>query len=241
MEKELYKNGDEMMEVEEFLRNNQDKKYQEFSENLNICKGIRSIGVRIPIIRKYAKELTKKYSIDYLINNIPDDYYEEILLKGFIIGNYPNLTYEELIYYIDNHLPKVIDWSMCDTFVASLKITKKYLHKLWDYINTKLKSKKEFEVRFGLVMILNYYINPDYKDKIYEVIESVNLDEFYVKMANAWLLSYMFINYFDDTINFINHNKIDKWTLRKGISKAIESYQVSDDNKKILKVIRKGI
>ena len=60
-------------------------------------------------------------------------------------------------------------------------------------------------------------------------------------MANAWLLSYMFINYFDDTIKFIKTNKIDEWTLKKGISKAIESYKVSDDNKKILGKIRKVI
>ena len=230
-----------MKEVKEYLLNNRDLKYKDFSLELNIYHNYKSIGVRIPVIRDYAKHLAKQYSLDYLISNIDEEYYEEILLKGFIIGSYKNLTYDELIYYIDNHLPKIKDWSMCDTFVASLKITKKYQKELWKYINSKLKSKKEFDVRFSLVMLLNYYINDDYKDKIYEIIKNVKLEDYYVKMGNAWLLSYMFINYFDDTINYIKNNKIDSWTLRKGITKAIESYKISDDNKKILAKIRNNI
>ena len=103
------------------------------------------------------------------------------------------------------------------------------------------KSKKEFDVRFALVMLLNYYICDDYKDSIYEVIENVKLEDYYVKMAHAWLLSYMFINYFDDTINYVKTSKLDSWTMRKGITKAIESYKISDDNKKILKKIRERI
>ena len=230
-----------MKEVKEYLLNNIDKKYLDFSENLNICKGIRALGVRIPVLRSLAKSLFKEYSIDYLINNIDEEYYEEILLKGFIIGNYHNLTLGELIYYIDNHLPKIRDWSMCDTFVSSLKIAKKYQNELWEYLLDKLNSKDEFIIRFSIVMILNYYINDTYKDKIYEIIKSIKNEYYYVKMANAWLLSYMFINYFSDTVNFINHNKLDLWVLRKGIDKAMESFRLSSDDKKILKVIRDKI
>ena len=228
-------------EVKKFLLSKQDPKYHVFSFELNLYHKYKSIGVRIPIIRDYAKNLSKNNSLDYLINDIDEEYYEEILLKGFIIGNYKNLSLDELLNYIDNHLPKIKDWSMCDTFVTSLKITKKYLHQLWDYLLQKLNSKNEFDNRFALVMILNYYINDDYKEKIYEVIKNINNDAYYVKMANAWLLSYMFIKYFDDTIKFINHNKIDIWTLKKGINKACESYRINDDKKKILGKIREHI
>ena len=230
-----------MKEVKEFLLNNQDTKYKDFSLELNICHNKKSIGVRIPIIRKFGKKLSKEYSLDYLINNIDEEYYEEILLKGFIIGNYNNLSIDELIYYIDNYLTKVSDWSMCDTFVASLKITKKYRDKLWNYLLKKLKSKKEFDIRFSLVMMLNYYISDEYKDKIYEVIKSIKDDAYYVKMANAWLISYMFMYYFDDTINFVSKNIIDNWTLKKGITKSIESYRISDENKRILRKLRENI
>ena len=223
-----------MKEVKDYLLKNIDPKYLDFSENLNICKGRRALGVRIPQIRELAKSLSKKYSLDYLIKNIDEEYYEEILLKGFVIGSYKNLTYDELTSYIDEHLEKVIDWSMCDTFVASLKITKKYLNELWPYLLNKLESNKEFIVRFAIVMILNYYINDDYKDKIYQVILNIKNNDYYVKMATAWLISYMFINYFDDTIKFISNNKIDSWILKKGITKSTESLRLNSDQKKIL-------
>lgn len=230
-----------MKEVKEVLLSNKDPKYRDFSLELNISRKTKSIGVRIPIIRDYAKVLSKEYSIDYLINNIDEEYYEEVLLKGFIIGNYKNLTYDELVYYINGHLPKIKDWCMCDTFAASLKITRKYQDRLWKYLLKKLDSKREFYVRFALVMILDYYICDKYKDQIFEVIKNVKKDDYYVKMANAWLISYMFINYFDDTVNFIKYNKLDSWTIKKGITKAIESYRISDNNKVILRKIRDNI
>ena len=230
-----------MKEVKDFLISNKDTKYQDFSENLNICKGYRSIGVRIPRIRDYAKTLSKEYPIDYLLKNIDEEYYEEILLKGFIIGNYNDLTYDKLVFYIDNHLTKIRDWSMCDTFAASLKITKKYQKELWDYINIKLKSKEEFVVRFALVVILNYYICDEYIARIFDVIRNITLDDYYVKMANAWLISYMFINYFDDTIKFIKSSNLDTWTLKKGITKAIESFRLSDEQKRTLRKIRDNV
>ena len=228
-------------EVKEYLLSKQDQKYQNFSLELNIYHNYRSIGVRIPIIRNYAKELSKNNSLEYLMDNISEEYYEEILLKGFIIGCYKDLSYDDLIKYINKHLPKIKDWSMCDTFAASLKITKKYQKKLFNYLKKLLNSKKEFDVRFALVMFLNYYINDEYKNQIYEIIKSINNQEYYVKMANAWLLSYMFINYFNETIEFIKNNKFDNWTLRKGITKSIESYKISEDHKKILSIIRKKI
>ena len=230
-----------MKEIKDYLLNHQDDKYKDFSENLNICIGYRSIGVRIPLLRDQAKRLSREYELDYLIKNIDEEYYEEILLKGFVIGSYNSISYDELIKYIDDHLTKIKDWSMCDTFVASLKITKKYQDKLWNYILKKLKSNREFEIRFALVMILNYYINNEYKDKIYEVIKSVKNKEYYVKMANAWLISYMFINYFNDTIDFIKNNKLDTWTIRKGITKTIESLRITKEEKRILIKIRDNL
>ena len=226
-----------MKEVKEFLVSNQDKNYLKFSDGLGTKTNKKKLGVRIPIIRKYAKDLSKKYSLEYLIKNIDEEYYEEILLKGFIIGSY-KLTYSELINYIDYFLPKITDWSICDTFVAGLKITKKYRDNLWNYLTKKIETSKEFYVRFSLVMMLNYYITDDYQKRIYDVIKSINIDKYYVKMANAWLISYMFINYYHDTFKFVENNNLDNWTVKKGISKTIESFRVSNEQKNELKELR---
>ena len=226
-----------MKEVKEFLISNQDKNYLEFSDGLGTRTNKKKLGVRIPIIRKYAKDLAKKYSIEYLIKNIDEEYYEEILLKGFIIASY-KLSYDELTYYIDYFLPKITDWSVCDTFVAGLKITNKYRDNLWSYLIKKIKSNRDFYVRFSLVMILNYYIDDDYQKRIYDVIKSISIDKYYVKMANAWLISYMFINYYNDTFEFIENNNLDTWTIKKGIGKAIESLRINDEQKEELKKLR---
>ena len=226
-----------MIEVKEYLLNNEDKNYLELNKKLNIGLNRKCIGVRLPIIKNYAKTLLKKYSFSELVENIDEEYYEEVLLKGFIIG-LSKLTYKELIKYLDYYLPKITDWSICDSFTSSLKITTKYLNELWPYLLKKLNSKKEFEIRFSLVMILNYYICDDYKNRIYEIISKVNLDSYYVKMANAWLISYMFINYFSDTVNFIKNTQIDEFTTLKGITKAIESRLISKDQKDNLRLLR---
>lgn len=230
-----------MQEVKEYFMKHKDEKYALFNKKINIAINIKSLGVRLPIIKSYAKILAKKYSFIYLMNNIDNEYYEEILLKGFIIGNNKKLTYDELTSYIDNHLTFVSDWSMCDTFVSSLKITKYYLDELWPYLMNKLQSKREFDIRFVLVMILNYYINDNYKERVYDVISKINNEAYYIKMANAWLISYMFIAYYNDTLVFIQKSKLDKWTISKGITKAIESRKITLKQKEYLRFIREQV
>lgn len=227
-------------EVEDFLIKNKDIKYLEFSKNLNIGSKRKYLGVRIPILRKYAKLLSRTYSLDYLINNIMEKYYEEVMLKGFIIGNF-NLDKKIIKKYISEHIVKLSDWSLCDTFVSSLKIVKKYPEFFWKLVLKELKSKNEYHVRFSLVMILNYYISDQYKNEIFKIIKEVNLDKYYVKMANAWLISYMFIYYFDDTYHFISNNLFDNWTRRKGITKAIESREITKEQKDRLRKLREEI
>ena len=229
-----------MKEVKEFIIKNQDQKYLDFSGSIGAVSNKLRLGVRIPLLKDYAKSLAKEYPLDYLLKEIDEEYYEEVMIKGFIIGNY-KLEYSELIKYIDYFLPKISDWCICDTFVTGLKNSRKYLDELWDYLISKLDSNDEFTVRFSLVMILNYYINDEYKDKIFMITESIKQDKYYIKMANAWLISYMLIKYFNETINYISHSKLDSFTKKKAITKAIESYRVSDENKRILRNIRSRI
>ena len=210
-----------------------DDKYYKMYGNKN------SLGVRIPILRKYAKNLYKEYSLDYLLKNIGEDYFEEILLKGFLIGLNENLSWEELEKYIEYYVPKINSWGICDCFCASLKIVKKYREQMWILLNKYLKVDSEYQVRFALVIILTYYIDDEYIDRIYNIINEVKLDKYYVKMANSWLISYCLIKYYDKTIVFLENSDIDKWTYNKGIQKAIESYRIGNKEKEYLRKIKK--
>ena len=228
-----------MINVKQELKQLSDEEYKKFHSNL--CPGINNIlGIRVPVLRNYSKELNKKYPIDFLINNIKDEFYEEIMLKGMIIGLNKNLGWEEVEKYIKEFVPKIDNWAVCDTFCAGLKITNKYKKQMWNLINEYIDSENEFKVRFALVMILDYYIQEEYLEKCYKIFNRITLDKYYVKMAVAWAISICLIKFYDKTINYLLSDCIiDTWTYNKSIQKAIESYRLTDKQKQEIKKLKK--
>ena len=225
------------LEIEKELLNMQDKKYKEFQKG--ICPGVEEIiGIRIPILRSYAKELLKKYDFKQLMESIPNNYYEEIMLQGMLIGQ-AKLDFNEIIKYIKDFIPKINNWAVCDTFCTSLKITKKHKEKMWDFIQKYIKSDKEFHIRFGIVMILSYYIDEDYLYKDFKIFDSIKSDKYYVQMAVAWAISFCLIKFYDKTIEYLKNSKIDKFTYNKSIQKAIESYRITKERKEFLRTLKK--
>lgn len=214
----------------------QDLKYKDFQSNL--CPNIKNIiGVRIPILRKYAKELIVKYSLADLLNNIEDNYYEEIMLKGMLIGLAPDLDMKTLIRYIKGFVPKIDNWAVCDVFCGGLKIAKKYKKEIWKLICEYAKSEKEFEVRFAIVMILDYYIEDEYLEQDFQIFNNVKNEAYYSQMAVAWAISICLVKYYDITVKWLQSSKckLDKFTFNKAIQKAIESYRITDEQKQYLR------
>lgn len=215
-----------------------DKKYQDFHSSL--CPGTENIiGVRVPILRNYAKELFKQKDWKETINEIDNEYYEEIMLQGMLIGQVKNEDITIILKYIENYVSKIDNWAICDVFCAGLKITKKYKNEMWNFISTYLKSNKEFEIRFAVVMILDYYIEQDYLIKNFEIFEQIKHEGYYVKMAIAWAISICLVKYYDETLEYLKNSKLDDWTYNKAIQKAIESYRISDNRKEILRKMKK--
>ena len=225
------------LEIEKELLNMQDKKYKEFQKG--ICPGVEEIiGIRIPILRSYAKELLKRYDFKYLMENIPSNYYEEIMLQGMLIGQ-AKLDFNEIIKYIKDFIPKINNWAVCDTFCTGLKITKKHKEEMWNFIQKYIKSDKEFHIRFGIVLILNYYIDEDYLYKDFKIFDSIKSDKYYVQIAVAWAISFCLIKFYDKTIEYLKNSKIDKFTYNKSIQKAIESYRITKEQKEFLRTLKK--
>ena len=164
-----------------------DQKYKEFHKNL--CPTTKEIiGVRIPILRNYAKDLLKQNDTQTLLNNIDDQYYEEIMLQGMIIGLSKEKNIETICKQITTFIPKIDNWAICDTFCAGLKITKKHKQEMWNFIQKYVTSKEEFKTRFGIVMILDYYVEKQYLQEIFHIFENVKSDKYYVQMALAWAI-----------------------------------------------------
>lgn len=216
-----------------------DSKYKSFHSNL--CPGINNIlGIRVPVLREYAKKLIKKYSFEELINNIDDEYYEEIMLQGMLIGLNSKENFNVIKKYIEDYISKIDNWAICDTFCAGLKIVNQNKENMWGFIKQYLDSDQEFYLRFAIVIILDYYIEEKYLEEIFRIFNNIQSEYYYVKMAIAWAISICLIKYYDKTINYLkNNSKIDKWTYNKSLQKTIESYRITKDQKELLKNMKK--
>ena len=223
--------------IKEDLFKLQDKKYQEFHSKL--CPGTDNIiGIRIPVLREYAKKLLKENDFKTLINYIDDEYYEEIMLQGMLIG-LAKSNFNEIKPYIENFIPKIDNWAICDTFCAGLKITKKYKREMWNLINTYITSDEEFFIRFAFVMFLDYYIEEEYIKENFKIFNNIKSDKYYVQMAVAWAISICFAKYFDKTIKYMKTANLDDFTYNKAIQKAIESYRITKEEKDILRKMKR--
>lgn len=226
------------LNIEKELFKFQDKKYREFQKGL--CPGASNIiGIRVPILRSYAKELLKKYNLKELMENINDNYQEEVMLQGMLIGESKE-DFNIIIKYVEEFIPKIETWAVCDTFCTGLKITKKHKEEMWKFLQKYLKSKKEFKVRFGVVMILDYFIDEEHLEEDFKIFNSIKVDKYYVQMAVAWAISICLIKFYKETVKYLQEEAdLDNFTYNKALQKAIESYRLTDEQKSFLRNMKK--
>lgn len=225
-----------MDNVREQLFAKQDLKYKEFHSSL--CPNVdKIIGVRVPELRKMAKEIALQDYAQFLEQS-KDEYYEELVLQGLVIG-YAKISIEETFKYLEIFVPKINSWAVCDTTCSNLKITKKYMKEMWKFLEQYINSKNEYEIRFALVMYLNYYLTDEYIDEILHKVDKITNKEYYVQMAIAWLLSFAYIKQKEKTEMYLLKNNLDKFTQNKAIQKICESYRVSNEEKNKLRKLKK--
>ncbi|MCD7878340.1 MAG: DNA alkylation repair protein [Candidatus Gastranaerophilales bacterium] len=212
--------------------------YKKFSSGL-IPNISNIIGVRIPVLRKIAKEIyNSSYRYDFITSN-DEEYMEEIMLKGMVIGLMKDNP-EYILEFVQNFIQKINNWAVCDTFCSGLKFTLKNKNLVWNFILPYLHSKDEFKIRFALVMILNYFIDEEYIDKVLKEIDSVKYEDYYSKMAAAWAVSVCIVKQPDITLKYMLNSKLDNWTFNKSIQKSLESYRIKKETKEILKKMRRN-
>lgn len=223
-----------MSDIQKYLLSQADQKYRDFT--LPLIPNVNEktfIGVRLPIIKNYAKELNDK-DRDIFLNSLPHQYYEENLLHAFILSNIKD--YDEFIKRIDAFLPYVLNWSVCDSICN--KHLCKYLDKLIKEIYSWLKSKEIYRVRYAVKCLMNYYLGDEFKEEHLLKVEEVKLDDYYVKMMVAWYLATGLAKNYDSFIKPIEEKKFDIFTHNKAIQKAVESYRVSEEHKTYLKNLK---
>ena len=221
--------------VREELISLSDEKYRDFHKNL--CPGVENIlGVRLPILRKISKNLSKDNYLDYL-NSKDLKYYEEIMIKGLTIG-YIKVDNDTRFDYIKNFISYIDNWAVCDSFCNNLKFTNKNMNEVWSFIMPYLSSSNEFELRFVIVMILNYFLTEKFIDDVLNIFNNIHHEGYYVKMAVAWAISFAYIHFPEKTLEFLKNNNLDKFTYNKSLQKIIESNRVSKDDKDLMRSMK---
>ncbi len=219
------------------LENLKEEKYQKFASLLIPgCNNI--IGVRIPRIRKIAKRIAKDNPITYL-NEANDIYFEETMLKAFIIGNM-KADIDVVLCEAEKFIPKITNWSLCDSFCNELKIVRNNREVVYSFLEKYWKSTKAYEIRTAVVLLLFHYVVDDYIDKLYGIFDYIKHDDYYVKMSVAWAVSICFIKYPQKTMNYLKNNKLDKETYNKALQKIRESRRVDKETKAIIKGMKRS-
>lgn len=224
------------MDITQRLFEMQDIEYRNFSSKLipNISSDTM-IGVRLPNIKKLAKELYKSGKYVEFINTLPHTYFEEYHLHSFIISLINDI--DACISEIDKLLPYIDNWSVCDSLRP--KCFAKNKEKALDFIKKCLDSDHTYTKRFAIEMLMVYFLDGDFKSEYLDLVTNVDGEDYYLKMMVAWYFATALAKQYDITLPYIENQEIkDKWTHNKAIQKALESYRVSEDKKVYLKTLR---
>lgn len=213
-----------------------DEEYRKFHTSL--CPNVNDIiGVRLPQLRELAKKIAKDNPIEFL-----DKYnlgcYEERMIYGLVIG-YMKADFDTRLKYLDKFVPMIDNWAVCDCTCSTLKFTEKNLEDMWEYLKKYINSKNEFEVRFAVIMLMDYYIRDEYVDKMLDILNNIRVDKYYVKMGVAWAISVIFVKYEQKARNFLSNNKLDNFTFNKSLQKIIESNRVSKEVKDEMRALKR--
>ena len=193
------------------------------------------IGVRVPEVRKLAKEIYKEGNYEDFLNDLPHKYYDENMLHGLILSEFKD--YDACIEKVDQFLPYVDNWAICD--IMSPKVFKKNKEKLLEKIKEWSKSKDTYTCRFGIEILMTHYLDDDFKPEYLKIPAAAKSEEYYVKMMVAWFFATALAKQWDATIPYITENKLADWTHNKTIQKARESYRITNEQKEYLKTLKR--
>ena len=214
----------------------EDKEYAAFQAKLTPGVPPESfIGVRVPMVRKLAKELIKANEYADFLQQLPHKFYDENMLHGLLVSEIKD--YDWCIAEVDKFLPYVDNWAVCD--IMSPKVFKKNKEALLTKIVEWSGSEHLYTSRFGIEMLMSHYLDDDFKPEYLDIPASVHSEEYYLKMMIAWFFATALAKQWDATIPYIENNKLDTWVHNKTIQKARESYRITDTQKEYLKTLKR--
>lgn len=224
-----------MNELQRQLFSLQDKRYREFHSRLipNVDKE-NVIGIRMPVLRKFAKKFAGTDDAEAFLMELPHRYYEENNLHMLLVTGMKD--YDRCLMEIDRFLPYIDNWATCD-FTAP-KCFEKHRSELLPVINKWIKSGKTYTIRYGIGILMRLYLDDDFKPEYLELVAGIFSEEYYVNMMIAWYMATALAKQWDAAIPYIEKRVMSDWVHRKTIQKAMESLRITEEQKIYLKTLR---
>lgn len=194
------------------------------------------IGVRTPVLRQYAKEISKEKFVMDFMEELPHTYYEENNLHGMLIDLLFKNDIDLTLTYIEQFLPFVDNWATCD--LMTCKIYKKYPKQIYERAKKWIVDDRVYVKRYGIVTLMGFLDDGLFKTEMLDLVASIISEEYYINMARAWYFSIALVKQYDTAIKYFTNPVMDKWTHNKSIQKAIESRRISDETKKYLRTLK---
>ena len=220
-----------LRELSQRLEELKDEKYAAFHSRLIKCGQGYVIGVRVPLLRKLAKEYFPR--IEELFE-VDDNRYEFRFIK---LSAAARLKYEEFLDYLPRCLPLIDNWALCDCFSA--KCIKGHREEFKPYIESFLTDDREFYRRYALTTLLSFYVEEQYLGYIFDCLERADCSEYYVHMAAAWLLCEVIVKHYERGVEFLKEGSLDVATHNKAIQKSVESFRLNNEQKNYLKSLKR--
>ncbi len=225
----------EPRDITQFLKENKDDKYRDFTSSLipSISKD-HIIGVRTPVIRALAKSI-KGTSVALGFLNNPEHYYlEEKHLHGFLIEY--EKDFEKALCLLREFLPHIDNWSTCDC--VRPKIFKTEPDTLYEQIKLCLQSDHTYTVRYGIGLLNSFYLDDNFSCEHLDLVCNIKSDEYYINMMVAWYFATALTKQYTVAIKYIEQQKLAKWTHNKAIQKACESLRIDNNTKDYLRTLK---
>lgn len=223
-------------EIEKQLFENKDEKYQVFqTKSVPNIPAESIIGVRTPILRQMAKEYAKRDDVDEFLSALPHKYFEENQIHSFIISGMKD--YERCISCTEKFLPYINNWATCDQ--ACVKVFAKHKEELLEKIKLWIKSDHTYTIRYAVGLLMSYYLDDaSFSTEFLDMAADVRSEEYYVRMMVAWYFATALAKQYESTLPYIESRRLDEWTHRKTVQKAIESYRITDEQKAYLRTLK---
>ena len=216
-------------EVQEQLFEMQDLKYRDFHAGLIPTMDKKKIiGVRMPVLRAFAKKYGKTEEAKVFLDVLPHQYYEENNLHGLLIEQIKD--YKKCLEELERFLPYIDNWATCD--MVKVPAAKNQLDIFINEIYRWIESEHTYTIRFGISMLMRYYLENEFKTEYAEKVAEIRSEEYYVNMMRAWYFATALAKQYEQVIPFLEERRLDVWTHNKTIQKSIESYRITTMEKK---------